>query len=271
MTPDADLKMTIMGTVFGAVGTCGQRCTSTRRLIVHEKVYEKVKDALVKAYSQIKIGNPLDSNMHVGPLIDLDAVKSYEKALSQIEKEGGNWIVEGGVLSGNQYDSGCYVKPVIAEVNGIATAAGCQLVASCDLAVSSDSSKFATPGVNIGLFCSTPMVALSRNVSQKNSMKMLLTGDMISADEAKRISLINDCVPEEQLTKLVMDLAEKISKKSQEVLKIGKEAFYKQSQLNIEDAYEYTSKVMTKNMMIDDAFEGINAFLEKRNPKWKNK
>jgi enoyl-CoA hydratase/carnithine racemase len=162
-------------------------------------------------------------------------------------------------------------KPVIAEVNGIATAAGCQLVASCDLAVSSDSSKFATPGVNIGLFCSTPMVALSRNVSQKNSMKMLLTGDTISANEAKRISLINDCVPEEQLTKLVMDLAEKISKKSQKVLKIGKEAFYKQSQLNIEDAYEYTSMVMTKNMMIDDAFEGINAFLEKRNPKWKNK
>ena len=117
VTPDADLKMTIMGTVFGAVGTCGQRCTSTRRLIVHEKVYEKVKDALVKAYSQIKIGNPLDSNMHVGPLIDLDAVKSYEKALSQIEKEGGSWLVEGGVLFGNQYDSGCYVKPVIAEVD----------------------------------------------------------------------------------------------------------------------------------------------------------
>ena len=162
-------------------------------------------------------------------------------------------------------------KPVIAEVNGIATAAGCQLVASCDLAISSDSSKFATPGVNIGLFCSTPMVALSRNVSKKDSMKMLLTGDMIPADEAKRISLINDCVPENQLTKSVMDLAEKISKKSQEVLKIGKEAFYKQSQLNIEDAYEYTSMVMTKNMMIDDASEGINAFLEKRNPKWKNK
>jgi len=162
-------------------------------------------------------------------------------------------------------------KPVIAEVNGIATAAGCQLVASCDLAVSSDSSKFATPGVNIGLFCSTPMVALSRNVSQKNSMKMLLTGDMISADEAKRISLINECVPEDQLTKLVMDLAEKISKKSQAVLKIGKEAFYKQLQLNIEDAYEYTSMVMTENMMIDDASEGINAFLDKRNPKWRNK
>ena len=117
VTPDADLKMTIMGTVFGSVGTCGQRCTSTRRLIVHEKVYEKVRDALVQAYSQIKIGDPLDSNMHVGPLIDLDAVKAYEKALSQIEKEGGNWLVKGGVLSGNQYESGCYVKPVIAEVD----------------------------------------------------------------------------------------------------------------------------------------------------------
>jgi len=117
VTPDANLKMTIMGTVFGAVGTCGQRCTSTRRLIVHEKVYEKVREALVKAYSQIKIGDPLDSKMHVGPLIDLDAVKSYKKALSQIEKEGGNWLVKGGVLSGNQYGSGCYVKPVIAEVD----------------------------------------------------------------------------------------------------------------------------------------------------------
>ncbi len=162
-------------------------------------------------------------------------------------------------------------KPVIAEVNGIATAAGCQLVASCDLAISSNSSKFATPGVNIGLFCSTPMVALSRNISKKDSMKMLLTGDMISADEAKRISLINDCVPDDQLSKSVMDLAKKISEKSQAVLKIGKEAFYKQLQLNIEDAYEYTSMVMTKNMMIDDASEGINSFLDKRNPKWRNK
>ena len=162
-------------------------------------------------------------------------------------------------------------KPVIAEVNGIATAAGCQLVASCDLAISSNSSKFATPGVNIGLFCSTPMVALSRNISKKDSMMMLLTGDMISADEAKRISLINDYVPEDQLSKSVMNLAKKISEKSQAVLKIGKEAFYKQLQLNIEDAYEYTSMVMTKNMMIDDASEGINSFLDKRNPKWRNK
>ncbi len=162
-------------------------------------------------------------------------------------------------------------KPVIAEINGIATAAGCQLVASCDLAISSNSSKFATPGVNIGLFCSTPMVALSRNISKKDSMMMLLTGDMISADEAKRISLINDYVPEDQLSKSVMNLAKKISEKSQAVLKIGKEAFYKQLQLNIEDAYEYTSMVMTKNMMIDDASEGINSFLDKRNPKWRNK
>jgi enoyl-CoA hydratase/carnithine racemase len=162
-------------------------------------------------------------------------------------------------------------KPVIAEVNGVATAAGCQLVASCDLAISSNSSKFATPGVNIGLFCSTPMVAISRNISKKDSMKMLLTGDMISADEAKRISLINDFVPDDQLTKSVMDLAKKISEKSQAVLKIGKEAFYKQLDLNIEDAYEYTSMVMTKNMMIDDASEGISSFLSKRNPKWKNK
>ena len=162
-------------------------------------------------------------------------------------------------------------KPVIAEVGGIATAAGCQLVASCDLAISSNTAKFATPGVNIGLFCSTPMVAISRNISKKDSMKMLLTGDMISADEAKRISLINDFVPDDQLTKSVMDLAKKISEKSQAVLKIGKEAFYKQLDLNIEDAYEYTSMVMTKNMMIDDASEGISSFLSKRNPKWKNK
>ena len=117
VTPHADLKMTIMGTVFGAVGTCGQRCTSTRRLIVHEQVYDKVKNSLVKAYSQIKIGNPLESTIHVGPLIDIDAVKSYEKALHQIKKEGGSFLVEGGILSGEEYISGCYVKPAIAEVN----------------------------------------------------------------------------------------------------------------------------------------------------------
>jgi len=159
-------------------------------------------------------------------------------------------------------------KPVIAEVNGIATAAGCQLVASCDLAISSSSSKFATPGVNLGLFCSTPMVALSRNVSKKNAMKMLLTGDMISANEAKSISLINDHVSENELTENVMQLAEKIAQKSSMTLKIGKKAFYKQFEMNLSDAYEYTSRVMAENTLQDDAKEGINAFLEKRDPNW---
>ncbi len=161
-------------------------------------------------------------------------------------------------------------KPVIAEVNGIATAAGCQLLASCDLAISSNSSKFATPGVNIGLFCSTPMVALSRNVSKKDAMKMLLTGDMISAREAKEISLINQNVPDELLTKSVMDLAKKIAKKSSLVIQTGKKSFYKQIELNLSDAYEYTSKIMAENILKDDAKEGINAFLEKRDPYWRD-
>jgi len=161
-------------------------------------------------------------------------------------------------------------KPVIAEVGGVATAAGCQLVASCDLAISSDTSKFATPGVNIGLFCSTPMVALSRNVKRKDAMKMLLTGDMIDAKEAKRLSLINDYVPAEQLTDSVMNLAKKIASKSQNILKLGKEAFYKQSELSLSEAYEYTSKVMTENTLKDDAKEGISSFLEKRKPTWRD-
>ena len=161
-------------------------------------------------------------------------------------------------------------KPVIAEINGVATAAGCQLVASCDLAIASDSSKFATPGVNIGLFCSTPMVALSRNVSKKDAMKMLLTGDMIDATEAKRISLINDHVSEESLKDVAMSLAKKISEKSFMAVKVGKEAFYNQYEMNLSDAYTYTSKVMTKNSLTDDAKEGISSFLEKREPSWKD-
>ncbi len=161
-------------------------------------------------------------------------------------------------------------KPIIAEVNGVATAAGCQLVASCDLAISSEHSRFATPGVNIGLFCSTPMVALSRSVSKKDAMKMLLIGDMINAKEARRISLINDFVSEKELTKSVMDLAEKISKKSATIVSIGKEAFYKQSELNLFDAYEYTSRIMTENTLNENAKEGINAFLEKRKPNWED-
>lgn len=161
-------------------------------------------------------------------------------------------------------------KPVIAEVNGIATAAGCQLVASCDLAISSNTAKFATPGVNIGLFCSTPMVALSRNVSKKDAMKMLLTGDMIDANEAKRISLINDHTPQDQLNEYVEELAEKISQKSAITLKTGKEAFYKQYEMSLYDAYEYTSSIMTENTLRDDAKEGINAFFEKRDPNWRD-
>ena len=161
-------------------------------------------------------------------------------------------------------------KPVIAEVGGIATAAGCQLVASCDLAISSNTAKFATPGVNIGLFCSTPMVALSRNVSKKEAMKMLLTGDMIDAVEAKRISLINDYVSDDKLEKSVNNLALKISKKSSMTVKIGKEAFYKQAEMSLSDAYAYTSVVMAQNTLNDDAKEGISSFIEKRDPNWQD-
>ena len=162
-------------------------------------------------------------------------------------------------------------KPVIAKVHGAAFAAGCQLVASCDLAVSSDSAIFATPGVNIGLFCSTPMVAVSRKVSRKKTMKMLLTGDPIKANYAKEIGLINDFYPMSKLDNEVLKLAKKIASKSNSTIKIGKKAFYKQLEMPLKKAYKYTSIVMTKNMMHEDAKEGIDAFLEKRNPKWKNK
>ncbi len=159
-------------------------------------------------------------------------------------------------------------KPVIAEVSGIATAAGCQLVASCDLATSSDSAQFATPGVNIGLFCSTPMVALSRNVSKKHAMEMLLTGDMINAKKAKEIGLINNYFQTEELTTETMVLANKIASKSSSTVCVGKGAFYTQSELDLYAAYEYTSQVMVKNILQEDAKEGIDAFLEKRSPKW---
>ncbi len=162
-------------------------------------------------------------------------------------------------------------KPVIAKVHGAAFAAGCQLVASCDLAVSSDDAIFATPGVNIGLFCSTPMVAVSRKVSRKKMMKMLLTGEPISAKYAKEIGLINDHYPISELDDEVLILAKKIASKSNLTIKIGKKAFYKQLEMPLSKAYKYTSEVMTKNAMALDAKEGIAAFLEKRKPKWKNK
>ena len=162
-------------------------------------------------------------------------------------------------------------KPVIAKVHGAAFAAGCQLVASCDLAVSSDDAVFATPGVNIGLFCSTPMVAVSRKVSRKKTMKMLLTGDPIDAKYAKEIGLINDYYPISNLEEEVLKLARKIVSKSNLTIKIGKKAFYKQLEMPISKAYKYTSEIMTKNAMKLDAEEGISAFLEKRKPNWKDK
>ena len=162
-------------------------------------------------------------------------------------------------------------KPVIAKVHGAAFAAGCQLVASCDLAVSSDDATFATPGVNIGLFCSTPMVAVSRKVSRKKTMKMILTGDPIDAKYAKEIGLINDHYPLSKLEDEVLKLAKKIASKSNLTIKIGKKAFYKQLEMPLNKAYKYTSKVKTKNMLALDAKEGISAFLEKRNPHWQNK
>jgi enoyl-CoA hydratase/carnithine racemase len=159
-------------------------------------------------------------------------------------------------------------KPVIAEINGVATAAGCQLVASCDLAVAADHSRFATPGVNIGLFCSTPMVALSRNVSRKHAMEMLLTGEMIDARRAFEIGLVNRVVPTEELRSSVGELAKVIASKSPLTLKIGKEAFYRQAELGLVEAYDYTARVMVENMMARDAEEGIGAFIEKREPHW---
>ena len=162
-------------------------------------------------------------------------------------------------------------KPIIAEVAGTATAAGCQLVTSCDLAYGGKSSTFATPGVNIGLFCSTPMVALSRTVSNKHSMEMLLNGDLISSKKAAEIGLINEVIDDNDLKNIVLEKALKISKKSSMTLKIGKQAFYNQINMNLSEAYDYASNVMVENMLKIDAEEGIDAFINKRNPNWQDK
>ena len=159
-------------------------------------------------------------------------------------------------------------KPVIAQVQGIATAAGCQLVASCDLAVASEAARFATPGVNIGLFCSTPMVPLSRNVSRKHAMEMLLTGEMVSAERAQEIGLVNRVVAASSLESETTQLATLIASKPRATLKIGKEAFYRQVEIPLSEAYDYASRVMTENMLHAESAEGICAFLEKREPKW---
>src|SRR5437660_2870315 len=162
-------------------------------------------------------------------------------------------------------------QPVIAAVHATATAAGCQLVASCDLAIASHAAKFATPGVNIGLFCSTPMVALSRNVSRKHALQMLLTGDLISAQEAQRIGLVNRVVTPGAERDEALKLARQIASRSALTVRIGKEAFYRQLEMNLADAYRYTADVMVENMLARDAEEGIGAFIEKRTPTWEDR
>lgn len=159
-------------------------------------------------------------------------------------------------------------QPVIAKVGGVATAAGCQLVATCDLAVAGASARFATPGVDIGLFCSTPMVAVTRNVAPKHAMEMLLTGEMIGAAEAARIGLVNRVVPDVELDAEVSDLAARIASKSPATVAVGKEAYWRQRDLPLVDAYAYTSGVMAENLDTADATEGIDAFLTKRPPTW---
>lgn len=162
-------------------------------------------------------------------------------------------------------------KPVIAEVTGIATAAGCQLVASCDLAVAAETARFSTPGVHIGLFCSTPMVALSRNTANKHAMEMLLTGDMWPARRAAEIGLVNYAVPEHDLQATTMAMARKIAAKSSMTVATGKRAYYAQRQMPLAEAYDYASKVMVDNMLAHDAEEGIGSFIEKRAPVWQDR
>lgn len=159
-------------------------------------------------------------------------------------------------------------KPVVAAVNGTATAAGCQLVASCDLAIASEDAKFATPGVNIGLFCSTPMVALSRNVPRKHAMEMLLLGESVDAGQALQMGLVNRIVPADQVLASALQMAGIIASKSSVTIKFGKEAFYRQLEMPVAEAYDYAAEIMTENMLARDAEEGIGAFLEKRPPRW---
>jgi enoyl-CoA hydratase/carnithine racemase len=161
-------------------------------------------------------------------------------------------------------------KPVVAAVQGIATAAGCQLVASCDLAVASELAAFATPGVDIGLFCSTPMVALSRNVSRKQAMEMLLTGEQVAAMRAREIGLVNRVVAEGTERTAAIALAQQLALKSAYTVRLGKEAFYRQAEMNLADAYRYAAEVMTENMLARDAEEGIDAFIAKRTPTWRD-
>ena len=221
-------------------------------------VFKKLdKDKKVKVIILEGAGNGFSAGHNLKEVKNLNKKERYKKLFNLCSKLMLQ-IVEGK-------------KPVIAKVHGAAYAAGCQLVASCDLAYSTEDALFATPGVNIGLFCSTPMVAVSRKINRKPMMKMLLTGEPIKANYAKEIGLINDYFSKSKLNSETMKIAKKIASKSNLTIKIGKQAFYKQLEMPLRKAYSYTSQMMTYNMMAMDAKEGISAFLEKRKPKWRNK
>ena len=231
---------------------------STKNLIDLIKVFKKLDDdKKVKVIILEGAGKGFSAGHNLKEVRALKKKEKYQKLFNLCSKLMLQ-IVEGR-------------KPVIAKVHGSAYAAGCQLVASCDLAYSTQDAYFATPGVNIGLFCSTPMVAVSRKINRKPMMKMLLTGEPVKARYAKEIGLINDYFPKSKLNNEVVKIAKKISSKSNLTIKIGKQAFYKQLEMPLKKAYAYTSKMMTINMMAIDAREGISAFLEKRVPNWKNK
>ena len=231
---------------------------STKNLIDLIKVFKKLDDdKKVKVIILEGAGKGFSAGHNLKEVRALKKKEKYQKLFNLCSKLMLQ-IVEGR-------------KPVIAKVHGSAYAAGCQLVASCDLAYSTQDAYFATPGVNIGLFCSTPMVAVSRKINRKPMMKMLLTGEPVKARYAKEIGLINDYFPKSKLNNEVFKIAKKISSKSNLTIKIGKQAFYKQLEMPLKKAYAYTSKMMTINMMAIDAREGISAFLEKRVPNWKNK
>ena len=231
---------------------------STKNLNDLVRVFKKLdKDQKVKVIILEGAGKGFSAGHNLKEVRNLKVKNKYKKLFSLCSKLMLQ-IVEGR-------------KPVIAKVHGAAYAAGCQLVASCDLAYSTKDALFATPGVNIGLFCSTPMVAVSRKINRKPMMKMLLTGEPIKANYAKEVGLINDCFSKSKLSSEVFKVAKKIASKSNLTIKIGKQAFYRQLEMPLRKAYEHTSKMMTLNMMAMDAKEGISAFLEKRKPKWKNK
>ena len=231
---------------------------SYKNLIDLIRVFQKVdKDKKIKVIILEGAGKGFSAGHNLKEVKNLKRKNRYQKLFNLCSKLMLQ-IVEGK-------------KPVIAKVHGAAYAAGCQLVASCDLAYSTKEALFATPGVNIGLFCSTPMVAVSRKINRKPMMKMLLTGEPIRANYAKDIGLINDYFSKSKLNKEVLKVAKKIASKSNLTIKIGKQAFYKQLEMPLRKAYSYTSKMMTINMMALDAKEGISAFLEKRKPKWRNK